>query len=629
MPAVPWSALRRARPMLSPRLPILGTRGAAAPALAARQQAFLAEADKALGLAPLAPSQRLAGAPMPTQADTPLHAGWDVDPTVTAKEFVKRIQLLCIGWLISQRPDYLARAKAELTAMCGFPSWHPEIFLATGRIAYGVAIAHDWLYSALDDTEHATIAQALLDKAIGPGLDQFANQAFWTDVGHNWNWNLVCNTGLMVAALTAETADPARAHRLFELCLASIATGLAGYAPDGGWPEGPGYWALATEYLSYLIDALQGAFGTAFGLDQYPGLARTDRFRLHGGGPSGRLFNFADSEEHQGSAWLLLWLAEHYGHPVDAWFDHHGGKPPEPMDLVWDGLRPQSPHADHLATAAVFRAPSVDVTMMRGSWTDPHTSFLALKGGSDRLKSHQHLDLGSFVIDALGHRWASDLGPDDYGIANYFDPAVRARLYRTATVGHNTLVIDGACQPPEAVAPIAGFAHDAALAFAVLDLSAAYPSCARVTRGGALIAGRHVLIVDEIVPGAAPVTLAWQMHTGATVALDGAIASLALAPKGAPAGTPPDRLQVRIVAPLDARFAQEAATPSYLPPCRSDTPSPIAAPCEDPNTGITKLVIRLAALAAPTRLAVLVSPDAADPAIIPARLLQPLARWTG
>src|SRR5581483_4247972 len=167
-------------------------------------------------------------------------------------------------------------------------------------------------------------------------LEQLAAPAFWAEVGHNWNWNLVCNTGLMIAALAVEDVDPARAHRVFEQSLASIETGLAGYAPDGGWPEGPGYWALATEYLSYLLDALQGAFGSTLGLDKRPGLEHTDRFRLHGAGPSGRLFNFADSEEHQGGAWLLLWLAQHYGHPVDAWFDHRGSKPPEPMDLVWD-----------------------------------------------------------------------------------------------------------------------------------------------------------------------------------------------------------------------------------------------------------------------------------------------------
>src|SRR5579862_5173884 len=181
----PWSALRRHRPALSPRLPLLGQPNTAPPPdLAARQQAFLRVADAALGLAPLVPSQRLPDAPAP-DPDTPLHAGWDVDPTITAKEFVRRIQLLCIGWLISGRPDYLAHAKAELAAMCAFPTWHPEIFLATARIAYGVAIGHDWLYAQLSPAERDAITRALLANAIDPGLQQYATNAFWVDASHN------------------------------------------------------------------------------------------------------------------------------------------------------------------------------------------------------------------------------------------------------------------------------------------------------------------------------------------------------------------------------------------------------------------------------------------------------------
>jgi hypothetical protein len=237
--------------------------------------------------------------------------------------------------------------------------------------------------------------------------------------------------------------------------------------------------------------------------------------------------------------------------------------------------------------------------------------------------------LGSFVLDVRGHRWACDLGPDEYGIANYFDPTMRPRLYRTASLNHNTLVIDGACQPAAVTAPITGFWHAPDLSGVVIDLSAAYPVCARVTRGCALSAGRHVLIVDEIVPGPAPVAVAWQMHTGAAVTLAGATAVLALAPKGAAADTPPDRLQVRALSPSGAGFAVEPATPTWLPPCPPSGP-PAGLPtvaCENPNTGIVRLVIRRDGCTSALRLAVLLSPDASDESIIPERLARPLADW--
>ena len=40
---------------------------------------------------------------------------------------------------------------------------------------------------------------------------------------------------------------------------------------DGGWDEGPGYWAYATQYNIFYLSALQTALGTDFGFDKQPG----------------------------------------------------------------------------------------------------------------------------------------------------------------------------------------------------------------------------------------------------------------------------------------------------------------------------------------------------------------------
>ena len=40
------------------------------------------------------------------------------------------------------------------------------------------------------------------------------------------------------------------------------------YAPDGGYAEGPGYWAYGTTYLVWLLSSMDSAFGTDYGL--YP-----------------------------------------------------------------------------------------------------------------------------------------------------------------------------------------------------------------------------------------------------------------------------------------------------------------------------------------------------------------------
>ena len=119
------------------------------------------------------------------------------------------------------------------------------------------------------------------------------------------------------------------------------------------------------------------------------------------------------------------------------------------MDLSWfdDSTRPPF----RLPPAKRFYG--TEVAMLRGGW-DEEDTFLGIKGGANGSCRHAHYDLGSFVLDALGVRWAEDLGPDDYGLPYYFSPVMRSEYYRTSTIGHNTLIFNGQCQPATADAPI-------------------------------------------------------------------------------------------------------------------------------------------------------------------------------
>ena len=49
------------------------------------------------------------------------------------------------------------------------------------------------------------------------------------------------------------------------------------------------------------------------------------------------------------------------------------------------------------------------VCLMRTSWTDPKAIYLGFKAGSPSV-NHGHMDVGSFVMEADGIRWAIDLG---------------------------------------------------------------------------------------------------------------------------------------------------------------------------------------------------------------------------
>jgi hypothetical protein len=163
----------------------------------------------------------------------------------------------------------------------------------------------------------------------------------------------------------------------------------------------------------------------------------------------------------------------------------------------------------------------VDVVTMRNTWDDANGVFVAFKAGDNRA-GHSHLDLGSFVLDALGKRWAVDLGADDYNSPGYFDTSgQRWTYYRMRTKGHNTLVLKPSSAPdqnPTAAARIARFETNANRTFAIADLTPAYSCYAQINRGIALD-GTQIIVQDDITAKQA-LDLWWFMHTSADIQLN-------------------------------------------------------------------------------------------------------------
>ena len=576
-----------------------------------------------------------------------------LDHLTASREALNTLQTLGMAWFTTGDVRYVTRAKRELKSICGFDKWQDsDHFLDTAEMTHAVAIGYDWFHDQLSAAERHKIADAILKKGLQPGLAQLTgtpDPAWPTRVT---NWNLVCNGGLIIGTLAvaepggADEIDPVLSRKLFQLCRRSVRTGLRGYAPDGAWREGPGYWTYATEYLAYMLSAMNSALGQEFGLGDAPGLAETGIFRLHVEGPplstsnrAGLLFNFSDSPESHSGTWCLRWLAQRYQKPVCSWVANRRKKA-EAMDLLW--FSPDEPPPDALGIPPNARFDGTGLVMLRGHWhangspwqpwTSPGTArdldvtYVGIRAGCNTVTNHHgHLDLGGFVLDCGGARWAIDIPPfapadangaspgetADYNLPGYFDPRTDLRFtcYRAGTVGHNTLVVNGGNQALEVEAKIVAFAATPALAMTVLDLTAAYAGdCTTVRRGFALIDRKHVLIVDELTTrGSLPVT--WQMHTRAKVTLDGPAAELTQQDDPA---SPARQVFLQVLPPLSAGFELQS----------TDVPAPQA-----PNTGISKLAIRIADASSPARIAVYASPNRGAPRSLPMPLAGPLSDW--
>jgi hypothetical protein len=165
-----------------------------------------------------------------------------------------------------------------------------------------------------------------------------------------------------------------------------------------------------------------------------------------------------------------------------------------------------------------------------------------------------------------------------------------------------------ALQEPTANAPLVRFASMPERAFAVADLTAAYPGATRqLHRGLAMLDRKRVLVQDDVSGLAPGLPLTWRMLTAAQVTVDYA-RSATLRQDGR-------TLRIEVLAPNSARLTARHAAP----------PTPV----ENQNKGITVIEASTAASdqERDVRIAVLLSPVGDRWAPMPAPEIVPLDHW--
>jgi len=491
-----------------------------------------------------------------------------------------RVYILALMYRLTGNAIYAQRAEREMLTAAGFADWNPSHFLDTAEMTHALAVGYDWLYDYLSPASRAAIHRAILEKGLKSAEPFYRENKHWVQFRHNWNQ--VCNGGITIGALAIAEEIPELAAYIVERADQSIRRPTAELKPDGGWAEGPNYWGYAMSYTAYYIAALRSALGTDFGLHKCPGMAETGMFRIHSIGPTRLVFNYADANYKAaiGNTPQMHFFARLFDQPVYAWHQRRYRNGTHPMDLLWYDPRGDDALVEKLPLDIFFK--NIDVVFLRSSWTDPNALYVGFKGGNNRV-NHSHLDLGTFVFDAMGHRWAMDLGADEYNLPGYFGKE-RYTYYRLKTEGQNTLVINGQNQDRDAKAPIIAYGSKAERSFAVADLTAAYAKYAEsVHRGIAMLDRKRVLIQDEIKADKS-LDVEWNMHTTAQVEIRGDTAILTIDKQ---------KLQVKALSPPQASWK---VVPIDLKPPRR------------PTTNMRKLVLYLRTKAPQTKIRILLSP---------------------
>ena len=519
-----------------------------------------------------------------------------------SRECLLRVYDLAFAYRWTGNEKYLSSAIANMRTVCAFADWNPSHFLDVAEMTHAVAIGYDWLYTKMDQATRNEIRTGLIKLGLNEGKKAYSSNAWWTKVDHNWNQ--VCNSGLTIGALAVAETDPDIALTIVPKAIEYLPYALKSYGPDGVWGEGPGYWGYATDYTVYGISAMQTALGSDFNLTKLPGMNLTGYFPIYSAGPTGYMLNYADAGEKSklGAPHDDFWLAGVYNnnHFSDFVIDQLETRTANVYDVIW-----YRPYANSAAKRDLdkFFDGSVALYFSRSSWTDANALWIGLKAGYNKV-NHAHLDLGNFELDALGIRWARDLGSDDYNLPDYFGK-LRYTYYRLQSISHNVPLLNGQNQREDATSKFVKHAEGIAEPYAILDFTEAYKDFASsAQRGMKVVDSRKSILVQDEFTLAKPAEVIWGVTTDATIQI--------INPKQAELTLGGQKMTAKILSPANAVFAVESA--SQLAPQKL-------------NTGVSRLLAKVPSTTGNVTVSVLLAPQWPGSSSNYSGEITPLAKW--
>jgi hypothetical protein len=361
------------------------------------------------------------------------------------------------------------------------------------------------------------------------------------------------------AALALADKNPEISEKVLARSISLITLPMKSYDPDGAFAEGYMYWQYGTVFNIFMLDALKKLGIDDLKLKDFKGFSKTPYYLQHMVGTSGQSFNYMDCIPNSILNASQFWFSSQLNDPSLLWIENTYLEKDKFVTLT-DGnglplsseMKKENKYSqftkDRTLPALMIWANAVDlakvkapeatcftgkgetpVCLMRTSWNDNNAIYLGFKAGSAGA-NHGHMDVGSFVIDMNGERWASDFGMQNYNsleskginLWSLAQNSPRWKVFRYNNLAHNTLTVNGQFQNVKGKAEIdrAGFNQN--FKFAISDLSKVYENQLKsVIRGAAIVNAQWVVIQDEIESNATTDTLRWTTLTKARVEIAG------------------------------------------------------------------------------------------------------------
>ncbi len=447
-----------------------------------------------------------------------------------SREMLWRMNMLCMVYRIDKDKKVLERINEEVLAVCNFSDWNPSHFLDVAEMSMAVAIALDWTAGKLPKSTIKLAQTALIEKGIKPSWPESGKTPGWAYRDNNWNQ--VCNGGMIAASIAIAEIEPELAAKTIYRALDGLPHALNAYGPDGVYPEGSTYWSYGTRFSVVTSAMLESAFGTDFGMADYPAFKESAVFRLLSIAPSGWYFNYSDcgDKRSENGDFALAWFAVKTGN--SEFFEKERFlHPPAEMKklsrvagaaLVW--MAQYEEKEDTQMPTAWKGEGTNPIVIFKSDKTDPHHFYFGGKGGKGT-NNHGNMDAGTFILELNDVRWVVDPGNQSYNALEItgFDlwggcqTCERWTLLTKNNFGHSTVTVNNELFVNDGFAPLINF-KNGDNPEASFDLSAVYGENLKSAKRRFIKDSPASLVVeDNIEISEKTKSITWQLMTTADV----------------------------------------------------------------------------------------------------------------
>ena len=487
---------------------------------------------------------------------------------------------LIIMYKITNEEKYAERALKEIKNICSYPDWNEDNnFLNAADLSLAASFGYDMLYDYLTEEDKSLIKDTIITRGLNKEAE-LLEQGSWYDYEES-NIGIITHLSMLFASFSiADNDNIELTSDISSKVLKIIPNILNMYYKDGSNQEGPMYWLYSMESLMCGHTAIENVLGINRPFSEVLNLSKLEEYELYSVSKNGS-FSYADSEANLLASYPSVWLSNLNNSTTGMkYFDwmFNTSLYAKGYDLMWyrTDLYNASLETDFNLDKYFDRT---QVVTMKSDFKS-NGIFASLKGGTTGV-NHGDLDIGTFVYDNLGIRWAVDLGAEKYslyGIGVNGQGGVRWRYYRKRAEGHNTLIIGDSVNEDQVVGSTSKIIEtdlNGESPYAILDMTEAYKDKANSVIRKMELKNRNDFVIEDNFLLKKEEDVTWQMHTEADIEIIND--NMAILTKDGRSVT------VLLSSDCNAKFEIKDAVP--------DENSPLVA-SQTANTGIKKLVAK-------------------------------------